>query len=215
MILFSAGFKPLRKNIPNLPPPIPRRNAWAGERSNNSRYIAQATLGGALFKYTPTDLGTGTEQSNSYNGTETHFRVALGYSLVPMKSVFDPIAWIHLGYRYNQTSFATNVSDFVASTTLGSVILGVGGEFPVFREWSAQLGMDLGVIRSGTAIDLDLGDASPTSDLTLRGSILYRVSEQLTFRTQIMLHSENLSFPNGESITQKLFTVSPSIMYYF
>ncbi len=181
----------------------------------NSRYIAQATLGGALFKYTPTDLGTGTEQSNSYNGTETHFRVALGYSLVPMKSVFDPIAWIHLGYRYNQTSFATNVSDFVASTTLGSVILGVGGEFPVFREWSAQLGMDLGVIRSGTAIDLDLGDASPTSDLTLRGSILYRVSEQLTFRTQIILHSENLSFPNGESITQKLFTVSPSIMYYF
>ncbi|NDG86217.1 MAG: hypothetical protein EBX52_14405 [Proteobacteria bacterium] len=75
--------------------------------------------------------------------------------------------------------------------------------------------MDLGVIRSGTAIDLDLGDASPTSDLTLRGSILYRVSEQLTFRTQIMLHSENLGFPNGESITQKLFTVSPSIMYYF
>jgi hypothetical protein len=132
-----------------------------------------------------------------------------------MKSVFDPIAWIHLGYRYNQTSFATNLTDFVASTSLGSVILGVGGEFPVFRKWSAQLGMDLGVIRSGTAVDLGFGDASPTSDLTLRGSILYRWNDRLTLRTQIMLHSENLGFPNGESITQKLFSVSPSIMYYF
>jgi hypothetical protein len=181
----------------------------------NSRYIAQATLGGAVFNYTPTDLSTGVAQSNSYNGTETHLRLAFGYSLFPMKSVFDPIAWIHLGYRYNQTSFATNPSDFVASTSLGSVILGVGGEFPVFRKWSAQLGMDLGVIRSGTAVDLGFGDASPTSDLTLRGSILYRWNDRLTLRTQIMLHSENLGFPNGESITQKLFSVSPSIMYYF
>ncbi len=181
----------------------------------NSRYLTQATLGGAIFNYTPTNLSTGVAQSNSYNGTETHFRLAVGYSLVPMKSVFDPIAWIHLGYRYNQTSFATNLSDFVSNTSLGSVILGVGGEFPVLRNWSAQLGMDLGVVRSGTAVDLGFGDASPTSDLTLRGSILYRWSDRLTLRTQIMLHSENLAFPNGESITQKLFSVSPSIMYYF
>ena len=182
----------------------------------NSRYIAQGTLGGSILSYTPTHLDTGAKQATSYSGNRTMGRFALGYSLIPMKTVFDPIAWVHAGYHFETISMTTVLTDYVATSSISSVFVGVGGEFPISERFLAQIGMDLGIIRDGTVSALtSFGAATATSDLTIRVAGAYKLNERFFFRTNLSLHSEGFTFAGNQSLTQKLFSITPSLMYYF
>jgi hypothetical protein len=181
----------------------------------NSKFIFQGTLGGSFFGYNPTDLSTGAAQSTSYSGTESLFRLAAGYALFPMKSVFDPIAWVHFGYRFQKISLPAESTNLVATSDLESLIIGVGGEFFVYNGWRGQLGMDLGLLRAAKSKNLGYGDVKSSTDLTINAGASYPLEENLYFRTVISIHAESFGFDGGQSVTQKLFSINPSIMYYF
>jgi hypothetical protein len=181
----------------------------------NSRYIAQGSLAGSIFSYSPTVLNTGASIDASYSGTNVRSRLALGYSFFPMKSVFEPLLWAHFGYSYQSMSLGNSPSHLLAESTLGSVFVGIGGEFPMMNRWIAHFGMDLGIFRSGSSDKLSFGAATATSDLTFRAGMSTRLQDRLYLKFQAMLHSQGLSFNGGQTVTQKLFSVTPSLMYYF
>jgi hypothetical protein len=138
-----------------------------------------------------------------------------------MKSLFEPLLWAHVGYSYQSNGFTTTSTHLLAGSSLGSVFVGIGGEFPMLNQWIAHFGMDLGVLRSGTAERLSLGAATATSDLTFRAGVSTRLKDRLFLKIQAMLHSEGYSFSGsggqagGQTLNQKLFSVTPSLMYYF
>jgi hypothetical protein len=180
----------------------------------NSRYIAQGSYLGSLFKYSPTDLTTGSAMGTSYSGSETQSRLALGYSLFPMKNLFDPIAWVHAGYK--STSYYLPVSaDLTANNFASALFIGVGGSFPIRNRWSAQMDLDLGVIRTAASDGLSMGDASGSSDLNFRLATRYQLDPHLFFRVLFNISSVSMDFTGGQTVTQKVFSLSPSFMYYF
>jgi hypothetical protein len=187
----------------------------------NSRYIAQGSIAGSIFSYSPTNLSNGTSIDASYSGTNLRTRLALGYSFYPMKSLFEPLLWAHVGYSYQGNGFATTSTHLLAESSLGSVFVGIGGEFPMLNQWIAHFGMDLGVLRSGASERLSFGAATATSDLTFRAGLSTRLKERLFLKIQAMLHSDGFSFSGngsqaeGPTLNQKLFSVTPSLMYYF
>jgi hypothetical protein len=132
-----------------------------------------------------------------------------------MKSVFEPLLWAHFGYSYQSMSLGNSPSHLLAESTLGSVFVGIGGEFPMMNRWIAHFGMDLGIFRSGSSDKLSFGAATATSDLTFRAGMSTRLQDRLYLKFQAMLHSQGLSFNGGQTVTQKLFSVTPSLMYYF
>jgi hypothetical protein len=181
----------------------------------NSRFITQATLGATIFKYGPKDLSTGADITTNYNGSGSDFRLAVGYALFPMNTVYDSIAWVDLGYQTHHYSLPTQLTDYTADSDFGSLFIGIGGQVSLRDQIGAEMGLDLGVIRSASTASIGFGDASASTDLSFHVAGTYHLDEQFFVRLLIRLNSESMDFPGGQSISEKSFTISPSLMYYF
>lgn len=169
----------------------------------NSRFILEGSLGASIFN------------ASSYSGSEDRFRLAVGYSLFPMTSVYDPIAWVHAGYLVSKVTLPKQTASAVSASDLQGLLVGVGGFFNLFGGWNGQLGMDLGVANSATATGLGFGSASSPTHLAFEAAASTRLDDRFFFRTLFRIQSESMSFSAGQSLTQKEFSISPSIMYYF
>ena len=181
----------------------------------NSRFNAQGTLAGTIFKYSPTDLASGTSLGTSYSGSGTELRLAVGYALFPMKTVYDSIAWVHLGYKTIHYSLPNQLSDYTANSDFGSLFIGVGGEVALYNSFGAEMGLDLGVLRSASQVDLGFGDASATTDVGFRIAGIYHLSDTFFLRILFKINSQSMDFLSGQSVSQKTFSIVPSFMYYF
>jgi len=181
----------------------------------NSRFIAQGTLGGMVLKYSPTDLSSGSSIGTSYNGSGSNFRIAGGYSLFPMKTVHDSIAWVDLGYKTTHYSLSTDTSNDVGTSDFGCLFIGIGGQMYVYDRFGAELGLDLGIFHSASESDLGFGGASGSTDLSFRIAGTYHFQDPFYLRLLIKLNSQSMDFSGGQSLSEKTFMILPSIMYYF
>ena len=181
----------------------------------NSRWLTQASLGASLIKYKATDLSTGSETGLTYTGTSTQFRLAAGYALLPAKTIFDTIGWVHAGYKSTSYNLASLATDFTGSSSFGSFFIGLGGEIPFKEKYTVQLGLDLGLLKSAKNVFPDYGDPASSTDLMFELGAAYHLNDQLNLRLLFKIISQSMDFPNGESISQKVLSVSPSILYYF
>lgn len=181
----------------------------------NSRWIAQASLAGMFASYSPSDLATGSSVGTKYSVSGNQIRLAVGYSLFPAKTIFDSIGWVHMGYRSTNFSMPSSATDFTGPSSIGSLFLGVGGEIPIRDQFSAQLGLDFGLIRSASQTAPAFGDVASSTDLMFNVAGVYRFEDRLFLRLLIKVNSQSMDFVAGESVSQKMFSIAPSIMYYF
>jgi len=75
--------------------------------------------------------------------------------------------------------------------------------------------LDLGLIRSASSKDLAFGDATASSDLNFRLGGTYQLDPHFFFRVIFNISSQSMDFVSGQTVSQKMFSLSPSIMYYF
>jgi hypothetical protein len=132
-----------------------------------------------------------------------------------MRTVFDSIAWVHFGYKTTSYSLPTNLTDYSGHSNFGSLFIGVGGQAQIDRELGVELGIDLGVLRSASEDDLGFGDASASTDLSFKLGGTYHLKDQFYARLLLYFTSQSMDFAGGQSISEKAFSISPSLMYYF
>lgn len=181
----------------------------------NSRFLTQASFSGSLLKLSPTDLATSTETGTSYSGTGTQVRLALGYTLTPTRTIFDPTGWIHFGYRSTNYNLTTSSTDLTGGSSLNSLFIGVGGEIPFRKTTTFQFGMDVGLIKTPTNIKPNFGSALSSTDLMFNFGATYQLNQNFHARVLLKINSQSMDFSNGKTISQKLLSIGPSILYYF
>ncbi len=182
----------------------------------NSRFLGQASLNGAIIGYSPTNLNNnGAETGDSFSGTFSQLRVAMGYSLYPAQTIFDTIGWVHFGYRSTNYSLAANDNTLTGGSSFDSVFVGVGGELPFRKLMTLQMSFDIGLLNSANVRAPAFGDASAVTDLMFEVATVFHRSEKWNLRMALKLNSQSMDFTTGESISQKLLSVGPSILYYF
>lgn len=181
----------------------------------NSRFMIQGGLGAGLIVYSPTNLVTKEKIGLTYYGNTNQFRAAVGYSFFPARTVFDTVGWVHAGYKSTSYTLAASSTDFTGSNRFGSLFFGVGGEMPIRGNFAAQMGLDIGLIRSVTQTAPDYGDTGSTSDLMFNLGGTYRLTHRSFVRLILEINAQSADFVGGESISQKMITLSPSFMYYF
>jgi hypothetical protein len=182
----------------------------------NSRILTQLDISGALTKYNSTDLSTSTANGNSYSGSATNFKLGVGYALFPAKTIFDTIGWVHAGYKSTAYTLPSLLTDFTGSSSFGSFYIGIGGEVPYKDLLTFQLGFDLGLLKSAKNVfPSTYGEPASSSDLMFNFGAVYNWSEQFKLRMTFKINSQSMDFAAGESISQKVLSVGPSILYYF
>ena len=181
----------------------------------NSRWLAEASLTSGITKYSPIDLSTNASTGNDYSGTANQVRLGVGYSLFPAKTIMDAIGWVHFGYRYTGYTLASLPADLTGASSIGSAFVGFGGEIPFKNLITIQMGIDLGLFRSATSVFPTYGDPTGSSDLMFELAGLYHLSGRLSARLLLKINSQSMDFAGGESISEKLLSVGPSLLYYF
>jgi hypothetical protein len=181
----------------------------------NSRFLANASVLGGLINYSPTDLATNNATGTSYSGSMTQFRLAVGASLLPAKTIFDTNAWVTVGYRSTQFSLPATTTDFTGTSTLSSLSVGLAGQMRVNEEISAFLGLELGLFRSLNQTTPAFGSAVSTGDIQFNLGANYRFMDRLYFRGLIRIISTSADFSSSRSIGQNAISLCPSIVYTF
>ncbi len=169
----------------------------------NSRWLAEGKLSESFFK-----IGGST-------GGATMIRLASGYSFKPTKSVFDSTGWAHFGYKVTSISLTSSPTTQSVPSTFSDLFIGAGGEFPLYDKFTAQVSFDIGMFKSAAADDLGLGSPSSSSDISLTGGVTYHLQDQLFLRVLIEFNALGMDFQTGQSYSQKMFSLTPSVMYYF
>ena len=181
----------------------------------NSRVLTQLSFGGTLLKYNPTDLSTSATTGTSYSGTGSQFRIAAGYALFPAKTIFDTIGWVHAGYHSTSYTLPSQSTDFTGSSSFGSFFIGLGGEVPYKNILTFHLSFDLGLLKTASNTFPVYGDPASSTDLLFQFGAAYHLNDRFDARLIFKINSESMDFVTGESISQKVLSVGPSILYYF
>ena len=181
----------------------------------NSRFLAQASAHAALISYSPKDLVANTNVNTSFSGTFTQLRLAMGYSLFPANTIFDTIGWVHFGYKNSNYALSPDSTYLTGGSSFDSLFIGIGGELPFRNLITIQMNLDLGLINTAICRSPAYGDPSSASDLMFQLAGVYHLKDQWNLRVGIKLNSQTMDFSTGESITQKVLSVGPSLLYYF
>jgi hypothetical protein len=183
-------------------------------------WFANLEFGFGLFSYTQTLLNAGSEL-DSTSGNYSLFKGNVGYSYLITDDFFGPKGWIKLGYRSTGYSLPFEKPNLVGSINFSSLFLGIGGQLPVRDDIGVILNFDFGVLPSATERNIITGSGSGqgVTDIAFFLGGYYRFSPRMSVRAglDVMSHSANFAGTGNTSasLSQKVITFAPSLIYYF
>jgi hypothetical protein len=185
-------------------------------------WFADLKIGYGAYSYSQHATTPGSSGNSTSLGSSGWTNVALdgGYSFLIHDDVMGPKGWVKLGYRTNNYSLPDSTSDNIAAISFKSLFLGVGGDVPIRSGWGALADLGIGLFK-GVSEDGNLsGSSSSVSDISLMVGGYYRYTARITFRATLDMQYNNADFvsPSGStqiSLSQKVITFSPALVYYF
>lgn len=180
-------------------------------------FFANATLGYGMWNHSQTDALTGASAtSGSTTGNLTLFKIGGGYSyFVNPNDFFGPKGWIKLNYQRQSYSLPINTSEFLATTTLNALALGLGGDLPIREGWGLMTNIDFGLLTGAEATDLGQGAVNGTTQIAFQFGLYYRVEPNLTLKLGLDVWGDSVEFVNGSTVSHRVIALSPSIVFYF
>jgi hypothetical protein len=178
---------------------------WFGELGFNYGFWGQ----------NQTDIGTSNPNVDAGGGSLTSIRIAGGYSYLITGDLFGPKGWAKLGYRSSSYGLQVSPTNLTVPITFKSVLLSIGGEFPIRDRWGAVINFDFGVLPAAGHL-AGSGFAQPTgaTDITFYVGAYYRLESRITLRLLIDVISQTADVSGG-SVSQKNVSVVPALLYYF
>jgi hypothetical protein len=178
-------------------------------------FFGELSYGFNFWNQSQHPLGSSTATLNG-GSSYTYFNLAGGYSYLVTGDFFGPKGWIKLGYQSNSYTLPADPSESSGPISFKGLYLGLGGDLPVRDDWGALLNFDIGLLNSVSESDaFNNGSASDSSNVAFTIGGYYRYTNRLTFRLSLDVTANSADFSNGNSVSQKVITVSPAVLYYF
>jgi hypothetical protein len=159
-----------------------------------------------------------TPSTNTLSGSSNVFTFKLdaGYSYLWTGDFMGPKAFGKLGYRSSSFSLPSSTSESIGPISFSSVFIGLGGDLPIRNQWGVDIDFDIGVLNSvsqtGSFTDGGTNSASSVS-FSLGG--YYRLNPRMTLRAALEVLAQSADFADNASVSQKIITFTPSLLYYF
>jgi hypothetical protein len=187
-----------------------------GEAWFTRNWFADLSIGYDSANYSQHATTPGSSGSTSLGGSGlTSFVLDGGYAFLLADDVMGPKGWVKLGYRSNSYSLPDSASNNTASIAFKSLFLGLGGDVPVRDGWGALIDLGVGIFKGADEDANFSGNANSVSDVSLTLGGYYRYTPRITFRATLDFLWDSADFDTQRSLSQKVITFSPAIVYYF
>jgi hypothetical protein len=179
-------------------------------------YFAELGFGFGTSGYSQNDIATGTPSTADLSGiTTTTVRLDVGYTYFTTPDFFGPKAWVKAGYHTIGHGQAALASASVGGMSYKGLFLGVGGELPIRDQFGATLSLDFGLLTSAEESGISSGQVNGSTDVAFFAGGYYRWSNRLTARLGLDITANGADFSNGASVTHRIISVVPSLLYHF
>jgi hypothetical protein len=179
-------------------------------------WFGEVGLNYGFWGQNQTDIGTSNPNVDAGGGSLTTWRISGGYSYLITGDLFGPKGWAKIGYRSSAYSLPVSVTNLTVPIAFKSLLLSIGGEFPIRDRWGAVINLDFGLLPSASQLT-GSGFASPTgaTDVTFHVGGYYRLESRITLRLMIDVISHSADLSDGSNVSQKSVSVVPALLYYF
>ena len=180
-------------------------------------FFGDLGFGFGFSTYAQSDLATGESAANSPSSlTLFSMRAAAGYTLFLTENLFGPKGWVKMGYQNHSYSMTTLVAAQTGSINFGSIFMGIGADVPIRSGWGATLNFDFGLLNFvSNAAGLSAGYFSGPSSVGFFVGGYYRLQPRMIIRAGLDFLSHASSFSGGVSMSHRVITFAPSLVYYF
>jgi hypothetical protein len=178
-----------------------------------SDFFADLKLDYGSASYSQTDNATGVKASG-VNISMSQFRLAGGYFYHVTPNFFGPKGWVKLGYQSTSYGLPLDATAKTGHASYSGLFLGVGGDLPVREDYGVILDIDFGIFGGGSD---DSSAASPSGSSSVSffvGGYAW-VAPKLKFQVGLDFKSNSLDFVSGNSLSNKTYSLSPSVLFYF
>jgi hypothetical protein len=86
---------------------------------------------------------------------------------------------------------------------------------PIRAGFGAKLDLEYALYTSGSETGSTAGDIGSTRNASVFIGGYYRFKPRITFMAGFYIEGTSADYPTGNSLSQKLFTFVPSVLYYF
>jgi hypothetical protein len=157
-----------------------------------------------------------TSNSLSSGANLSSVDLAVGYSYLVTGDPFGPKGWLKLGYQSTNYNLPSDADESIGPISFHSLFFGLGGDLPVRNGWGATLNFNLGIVNGASeGAGFSNGGITSSTDVDFLIGGYYRYSNRMTFRVGFDVHDNGADFTNGNSLSQKVISLSPAILYYF
>ena len=182
----------------------------------NPEWFAELALGYGFWSYSQKEANSGNQTSaESVSSHLSTFRFDVGYSYLVTEDFFGPKGWVKLGFESNAYSFPVDATQYTAPITFKGLFLGFGGDLPVRDKWHALLNIDFGLFPSATEPEHFSGTVNSASFVGFYVGASYQYAPRLSFRAGLDIAAQSADFANSVSVSQKVVTISPALVYSF
>jgi hypothetical protein len=185
-------------------------------------WFADLKVGYGIYSYSQHQTTPGASGDSTSVGSSGWTQVTLdgGYAFLLTDDVMGPKGWVKLGYRINSYSLPDSSANETAAISFKSLFVGVGGDVPIRAGWGAIADLGVGLFKSADEDSNFSGATTSVSDISLMVGGYYRFTQRITFRATLDMQYDDADFtsPSGSTqitLSQKVITFSPALIYYF
>ncbi len=179
-------------------------------------WFSELSFGYGLSSYSQKNLATGTATlAGAVSQTAFHFRGDVGYNYYLHGDLYGPRVWARAGYKGTSYSLPASLTEFTSPVSFKSPFVGVGGEIPIRDKYIVKMGFDLGVFVSAKETTATLGTITSATDISFYIGGSYRMEPKMTLNLGLEVLSHGADYSDQSSLTQKIVSVGPSLIYYF
>jgi hypothetical protein len=192
----------------------------------NRNIFADLSLRYGILGYTQKrTTGAASLSDFDTNGSATAVKIDAGYSYLLTNDFFGPKGWVKLGfhsYSYSLPNLAStgataaqNTAESLSPISFKSVFVGIGADVPVYENFGGILDLNFGLFTGATETSNLSGSVTSASDGFFFIGGYYRYTRRITFRAGLSIQANGAEFDSGASLSQKIISFSPSLLYYF
>jgi hypothetical protein len=165
--------------------------------------------------YSQSGVSPGAPVLDGVSLSMTQFRAAIGVFYHVTSNFFGPKGWVKVGFQNTAYGLPRNAAAFAGDVSFSSLFVGIGGDLPIRKDYGLLLNVDFGLFGSASEKSGAFGTSSGSNNVNLFAGGYLWVKPKMKFQLGIDFKSNSVDFVNGGSIANKVFAVSPSVLFYF
>lgn len=157
-------------------------------------------------------------QATSAAGTSTsvvHASGAFGYTHYLEGRLMGPKAWAKAGFHGTSYTLPVSNTNLTGPSSFSGLFLGLGGDLPLREPLGLLFTLDLGVLKGAEETGMVSSTISGSTDVSFFAGAYYKFDPRMSARAGIDVMIHGADFSNGGSLSHKVISFGPSLLYYF